>query len=42
MDVNGTHEFGDANWMLFVPACVAVAVVCGWGPTSVAVAVGYG
>ena len=29
----GTHEFGGASWMWFVPSCVAVAVVCGWGPT---------
>ena len=28
-DVIGTHGFGDASWMWFVPACVAVAVVCG-------------
>ena len=26
----GTHEFGCASWLWFVPACVAVAVGCGW------------
>ena len=36
-----THEFGDASWMWFVPSYVAVAVGCGWLPTSVAVAVGW-
>ena len=34
----GTHEFGDAIWMWFVPACVPVADVCGWLPTRAAMA----
>ena len=42
LDVIGTHKFGDASWMWFVPACVAAAVGCGWGPTRVAVTVGCG
>ena len=29
----GTHEFADASWMWFVPACEAAAVGCGWLPT---------
>ena len=43
----GTHEFGDASWMWFVPTCLAVAVGCDsiWMwlvPTCVAVTVGCG
>ena len=34
----GTHEFGDASWMWFVPVWVAVAVGCGSLPTRVAMA----
>ena len=30
LDVIVTHEVGGASWMWFVPACVAVAVGCGW------------
>ena len=28
LDVIGTHEFGGASWMWFVPARVAMAVGC--------------
>ena len=42
LDVIGTHEFGGASLMWFVPAIVAVAVGCGSWPTREAVAVGFG
>ena len=42
LDVIGTHEFGAAWLMRFVPAFVAVAVGCGSWPKREAVAVGFG
>ena len=42
LDVIGTHEFGGASLMWFVPAFVAVAVGCRSWPTREAVAVGCG
>ena len=32
LGVIGSHEFGDATWMWFVPTCLAVKVECVWYP----------